>query len=147
MSARQKSDGNAIIQEHLQPFLLADTRREPSFKFAYPHFSLFGNLKNMRHSHSFLFPLKQKINQSVVSAATIRRTIGATTSTDGNAHAQAITKACIHLKKKPLTGPRFTNVKMPDMMHAISIDIKNAKRSEAKRGGINILCRSRREEK
>jgi hypothetical protein len=81
----------------------------------------------------------------MVSAATIRRTIGATTSTVGNAHAQATTKACIHLKKKPLTGPKFTNGKMPDMMNAISMDIKNAKSSVAKRGGISILCN--REEK
>lgn len=75
----------------------------------------------------------------MVSRATIRRTIGATIRTAGNAHAQATTKACIHLKKKPLTGPKFTKVKIPDTMNAISIDIKNANSSEAKRGGISIV--------
>lgn len=57
----------------------------------------------------------------------MRRTTGATTNTAGKAHAHATMKARIHLKKKSPTGPRFTNVKIPDMMNAISIDMKNAK--------------------
>jgi hypothetical protein len=101
--------------------------------------------KKLRYSNSFLFSPERKINQSVVSLATIRRTIGATTSTAGKAHTHAITKACIHLKKKPPTGPKFTNVKMPDMMNAISMDIKNAKRSEVKRGEISILYGQKKE--
>jgi len=52
---------------------------------------------------------------------------GATANTTGNAQHQAITKACIHRPRKSGTEPRFTHVKIADMMKAISIDMKNAK--------------------
>jgi hypothetical protein len=70
------------------------------------------------------------------SFATMRRTIGATTSTAGNAHAHATKKACIHFARKLPIMPRFNSVKIPDMMNAIIMDMKNAKTTEVKRAGI-----------
>ena len=78
-----------------------------------------------------------------VKRSTIFRTIGAATKTVGNAQTQAMANERSHIETKLLIKPKFTSVKMPDMMNAINIDMKNANSSGVYLAGIFIIDVSR----